>query len=137
MERVVQKIGRIREYLRLLQTLRPECHDRFPVDPIFRGAVLHYLYLLADGCIVLAELVIRQRRLRLPQTYAESFDILGEGGVIPSDFAYAFASIAGFRNFLAHDYERVDHMVVCSEIMKRLEDVDQYLQFVEEAVRQG
>lgn len=80
MERIFQKIERIKEYLRLLQTLRPECHDRFPLDPIFRGAVLHYLYLLSDGCIVLAELVIRQRRLRLPQTYAESFDILAREG---------------------------------------------------------
>ena len=106
----------------------------FLSSPFFVGR-LHYLYLLADGCLVLAELVIRQRRLRLPQTYAESFNILGECGVIPSDFAYAFAFIAGFRNFLVHDYERVDDMVVCSEIMKRLEGVDQYLQFAEETVR--
>ena len=137
MERVTQKIGRIREHLRILYLLRPECHDRFPADPIFRGAVLHYLYLLADGCIVLAELIIRMRKLRLPQTYAEAFDILGEGAVIPADFAYTFASIAGFRNFLAHDYEKVDAVVICAEVMKRLEDVEQYLQLVEEALRKG
>lgn len=134
MERIVQKIGRIREHLRLLLTLRPECRQRFSVDPIFRGAVLHYLYLLADGCIVLAELIIRQKRLRLPQTYAEAFDILGEAGVLPPDFAYAFASIAGFRNFLAHDYEKVDPVMVCAEVMKRLEDVEHYLHLVEKAV---
>ena len=78
MERILQKIGRIREYLRLLQTLRPECHDRFPVDPIFRGAVLHYLYLLADGCIVLAELVIRQRRPRLHALGCRTFIFDGD-----------------------------------------------------------
>lgn len=77
------------------------------------------------------------RKLRLPQTYAEAFDILGEGAIIPADFSYTFASIAGFRNFLAHDYEGVDAVVICAEVMKRLEDVEQYLQLVEEALRKG
>lgn len=131
MERIYQKIGRIREHLHLLHTLRPECQERFAIDPIYRGAVLHYLYLLADGCIVLAEQVIKIKKLRLPQSYAEAFDILGEGGVLPAKFAYSFAAIAGFRNFLAHDYEKVDGLIICADVMKRLEDVEQYLQLIE------
>ena len=131
MERIRQKIGRIQEHLQLLHTLRPECVERFPVDPIYRGAVLYYLYLLSDGCIVLAELVIRLKKLRTPQTYAEAFDILGESGVLPAAFAYSFATIAGFRNFLAHDYEKVDGFVICNEIMQRLDDVARYVQYIE------
>lgn len=136
MERIYQKIGRIKEHLHLLQTLRAECLERFPVDPIYRGAVLHYLYLLSDGCIILAELVIKLKKLRTPQTYAEAFDILGERGILPAEFAYSFATIAGFRNFLAHDYEKVDGFIICNEIMKRLDDVEQYLQYVEEQVKE-
>jgi len=132
MERIHQKIGRIREHLYLLHTLRPECHERFQVDPIYRGAVLHYLYLLADGCIVLAEMVIKAKKLRLPQSYAESFDILGERGILPAEFAFNFAAIAGFRNFLAHDYEKIDEGIICREVMQRLEDVEKYLKLIEE-----
>lgn len=129
-DRIHQKIERIKEHLALLHTLRPECQERFSIDPIYRGAVLHYLYLLADGCIVLAELVIKLKKLRTPQTYAEAFDILGERGILPAEFAFSFAAIAGFRNFLAHDYEKIDGMVICTEVMKRLEDVEQYLQYI-------
>ncbi len=43
-ERIHQKIERIKEHLALLYTLRPECQDRFPIVPIYRGAVLHYLH---------------------------------------------------------------------------------------------
>ena len=32
--------------------------------------------------------------------------IAGTGVLIPPDFAYSFAGIASFRNFLAHDYDR-------------------------------
>ncbi len=133
-ERVHQKIERLKEHLTLLHALRPDCEERFPIDPIYRGAVLHYLYQLADGCIMLAELVIKLKKFRTPQTYAEAFDILGDRGILPTEFAYSFAAIAGFRNFFADDYEKIDGMVICTEVMKRLEDVERYLQYIEEGV---
>jgi uncharacterized protein YutE (UPF0331/DUF86 family) len=67
-----------------------------------------YFIILSDSCIVLAELVIKHKGLRIPQSYAEAFDILGENHVLDADFAYRFASVAGFRNFLALDYEKID-----------------------------
>ena len=131
MERILQKVGRIREYLQLVRSIEGECRQRFASDPIYRGALLHYLYLLADSCIVLAELVIRQRRLRPPQTYAEAFDILGENRILEPAFAYDFARIAGFRNFLAHDYETIDAKIVCDGILPRLADIERFLESIE------
>lgn len=128
----MQRIERIREHLALLETLRSECRERFIKDPIYRGALLHYLYLVADGCIALAEQTIRKKDLRPPQSYSEAFYILGENGIIPAKFAYNFAAIAGFRNFLAHDYENIDGIVICSEIMDSLADVILFLNYIEE-----
>lgn len=78
MERIRQKIGRINEHLATIRTIKEDCRIKFAVDPLYRGALLHYLYLLSDSCIVLAELVIKRKGLRIPQSYAESFDILGD-----------------------------------------------------------
>jgi uncharacterized protein YutE (UPF0331/DUF86 family) len=137
MEQILHRTGRIREYLRLVRTIEDECLQRFTFDPIYRGALLHYLYLIADGCIVLAELVIRHKNLRVPQTYAEAFDILGDNHVIDPGFAYDFAKIAGFRNFLAHDYERIDPVFICEQILGKLADIDRYLQEVSHAIESG
>lgn len=105
-ERILQKAGRIRQYLALLSQLKGDCQEKFTSDMIYRGAVLHYLYLMADSCISLAEMQIKEKELRPPpQFYHEAFDILGEAGVLDAAFAYSFANIAGFRNFFAHDYE--------------------------------
>lgn len=68
MERINQKIGRIREYLSLIESIKDDCLSRFISDTIYRGALLHYLYLLADSCISLAELVIKHKDLRIPQS---------------------------------------------------------------------
>ena len=129
-ERVGIKIEKIREYLKLLGEMKAECEERFPKDPVYRGALLHYL---SDSCISLAELIIRERELRTPQSYSEAIDILGEAGIIPPDFAYEFAKIAAFRNFLAHDYEKMDYLRICGEALRKLDDISRYIGFMEKS----
>lgn len=126
MERINQKIGRIKEYLSLIRSIKDECLSRFAVDPIYRGAILHYMYLLSDSCIALAELVIKYKNLRVPQSYSEAFDVLGESKILDSSFAFSFAKIAGFRNFLAHDYEKVEAEFICKEIISKLGDIETF-----------
>ncbi|MCF6149102.1 MAG: DUF86 domain-containing protein [Candidatus Kuenenia sp.] len=134
MERIRQKIGRIKEYLSLIRSIKDDCLLRFTTDPLYRGAILHYLYLLADSCIMLAELVIKYKNLRTPQSYSEAFDILGENKILEPSFAYKFARIAGFRNFLAHDYERIVAEIICKEATSKLEDVDSFIEQIENAL---
>ena len=127
------KISKLKYYLKLLNEYKLECKDRFLNDPMYEGALLHYLYLVSDGCISLAEMIIKQHSLKNPQSYYEAIDILGENGIIPKEFAYNFAKIASFRNFLAHDYEKIDYLVICDEVLNRLDDIEQYLNYIEGA----
>ena len=133
-ERIKQKIGRIQEYLKLIDGLEADCQEKFQSDPIYRGALLHYLYLMADTCIALAEQMIKLKSLRAPQSYHEAFDILGDAGVLDANFAYSFARIAGFRNFLAHDYEQVQAQVICTDILGQLSDVEEFLHQIKKVI---
>ncbi|MBO8132066.1 MAG: DUF86 domain-containing protein [Candidatus Marinimicrobia bacterium] len=96
-------------------------------EEIYRGALLHYLYLIADSCVAIAEMVIRYKNLRPPQSYAEAFDILGENGILDKEFAYSFARIAGFRNFLAHDYDTLSKDKIC---LYARDNLDEVLEFI-------
>lgn len=82
---------------------------------------------MSDTCISLAEMVIKQKNLRVPQSYQEAFDILGENGILEPAFAFEFAKIAGFRNFLAHDYEKIDAKNICKNALSKLDDVREYV----------
>jgi uncharacterized protein YutE (UPF0331/DUF86 family) len=128
---IEKKIAKIRRYIKLLKEYKADCKERFLTDPMFEGALLHYLYLTSDGCIVLAQMVLKQKNINYAQSYFESIDLLGEEEIIPKEFAYNFAKIASFRNFLAHDYEDVDHIVICEEILERLDDIELYLSYIE------
>ena len=134
MERIRQKIGKIKEYLKYIEDLGKECDKKFKIDPVYRGALLYYLYLMADTCIAVAEMIIKHRELREPQSYSEAFDILGDHDILDKEFAYSFAKIAGFRNFLAHDYEEVDAQKICQDILKKIPDVKKFLQQVQKAL---
>ncbi|WP_457551464.1 type VII toxin-antitoxin system HepT family RNase toxin [Desulfobacula sp.] len=131
-ERILQKTGRIREYLSIVISLKPDCQEKFSTDPVYRGAMLHYLYLISDSCISLAEIVIKYKGLRPPQSYHEAFDILGDANILDNDFAYSFAKIAGFRNFLAYDYEIVDAELICKEVLRQLDDVKEFIDQIEQ-----
>lgn len=134
MERIQLKINRIEENLAIVHSIKDDCFEKFSDDPIYRGALLHYLFIIADSCIALAELVIKQKKLKLPQYYADAIDILGESGILEPEFAYYFSRIAGFRNFLAHDYEKIDKKLLCGEIIGKLTDVEEYLRQIKKSL---
>ena len=130
-EAIFQKIARIREILKTIDQIKGNCADKFNSDVIFRGALLHYLYLMADSCISLGELVIKLKGLRSPQSYHETIDILGEARILDEEFAYDFAKIAGFRNFLAHDYQKINKAMICDSLDKKINDVNSFIAQIE------
>ncbi len=134
LHKIEKKIDRLEYYLKLLDEYKQDCKDRFLNDPMYEGALLHYLYLVSDGCISLAEMVIKYKSLQKAQSYYESIDILGENDILPKEFAYDFAKIASFRNFLAHDYEKVDYLVICEEVLEKLDDIKEYLVYIKKSV---
>ena len=135
LHRIENKIKAIEEILSILQTLKPDCKEKFLVDKIYQGALLYYLYQSADSSIALAEMLIKYKNLTKSNSYYESIDLLGEYAIIPADFAYDFAKIASFRNFLAHHYERVDYQEICEGTLAKLEDISLYLQYIKKSLK--
>ncbi len=134
LHRIEEKILSIEELLETLDELKPDCDEKFLTDKIYHGALLHYLYLISDSSIALAEMVIKYKNIKKSNSYYESIDLLGEYGVIPANFAYEFAKIASFRNFLAHHYERVDYKEICENTLNKLEDIRLYLQYIKKSL---
>jgi uncharacterized protein YutE (UPF0331/DUF86 family) len=134
LHRIEQKILSVREMLQLLEELKPEYAQRFLTDKIYAGALLYYLYLVSDSSIAIAEMVLKYKNLKRSNSYYESIDLLGEYKIIPPEFAYDFAKIASFRNFLAHHYERIDYKEICQNSLNKLDDITLYLKYIEESL---
>ena len=132
--KIRRKIEKIIRYLEILEDFKSDCKKRFLEDVKFEGALLHYLYTVSDSCISLAEMIIKYKSLRMAQSYYESIDILGESGILPREFAYNFAKIASFRNFLAHDYEDVDYAYLCEDALNKTKDIRTYIDYIKKVM---
>jgi uncharacterized protein YutE (UPF0331/DUF86 family) len=134
---IENKLSSIRRYLDILASYRTVSLEEVESDTTLRGAIERYLYLLAQAAIDLADAFIAFRKLRKPATMAESFAILQEAGLLSRELAARLARMAGFRNILAHDYERLDYRIVLDVLHHHLRDVEDLVDAVSGSGRHG
>jgi uncharacterized protein YutE (UPF0331/DUF86 family) len=79
-----------------------------------------------EVCVDIANHVIADRGLRVPMTYAEAFEVLGEAGLLGAEQRDAMIRMTKFRNVIVHDYARVDPAIVVRILRERLEDLSRF-----------
>ncbi len=82
---IENKISSTRKYLDILENYKQFSRDDITNDIDRKGAVERYLYLVMQASIDLSEAVISYKKFRKPSTMSESFHILEEADIIPSD----------------------------------------------------
>lgn len=128
---IENKISQAKKYLIILSGYKKYGRVEIETDVNLRGAVERYLYLAIQSAIDLAEAIISYRRLRKPETLSESFEILVEAGILNADLSGRLVKMAGFRNLIAHDYERLDYDIVFDILQNRQIDIEDFLRIVE------
>lgn len=131
---IENKISTIQKYLHILDGY--QCHTRKEIEDnvTIRGAVERYLYLVAQAAIELAEATIAFKNLRKPSTMGESFSILAEGGLIPEAVSEKMIKLAGFRNVIAHEYEKINYDIVYAVLQQKLGDVEEFVDSIRRAL---
>lgn len=130
------KLSLTGKYLSILDNFKEYSRDTVETDLVIRGAVERYLYLVAQSAIDLAEAVISYKKLRKPTTMSESFYILGEEKFIDSELVQEMAKLVGFRNIMAHDYDRVNYDIVYDILQFRLKDIEAFLESVRKIIEE-
>lgn len=86
------------------------------------AAVLNILR-ACEQSIDLANHVIKTRKLGIPTSSGESFDLLRVEGVIDPDLSDRLQKMVGFRNAVVHHYQRMDIAIVRAVITSGLDDL--------------
>ncbi len=73
--------------------------------------------------IDLANYIIKVRKIGIPTSSSESYDLLARKQIIPSDLAEKLKKMVGFRNISVHEYQKIDYAIVISVIEKELGDL--------------
>lgn len=124
---IENKISSVKKYLRILERYKQYSQDEIVNDIDKKGAVERYLYLAAQASIDLAESVIAYKNLRKPSTMSDSFYILQEEGIISIELTEKMVKMTGFRNIIAHDYEKLNYAIVYDVLQSKLPDIEDFL----------
>jgi uncharacterized protein YutE (UPF0331/DUF86 family) len=127
---IENKISSVRKYLKILERYRTYSQKEIADDIDRRGAVERYLYLAMQATIDLAEAVIAFKNLRKPSTMSESFHILAEADILSQDVTGQMVGMTGFRNVIAHDYEKLNYDIVYDVLQNRLKSIGDFLEAI-------
>jgi len=131
---IENKISSIKKYLRILAVYKKYTRKGIEGDVTIKAAVERYLYLVSQAAIDLAEAVISIKGLRKPSTMTESFYILAEEGIISAAVTEKMVKMAGFRNIMAHEYEKVNYAIVYEVLQNRLKDIEAFIKAVKSKI---
>jgi uncharacterized protein YutE (UPF0331/DUF86 family) len=130
------KLRRIRELLDQLEALGAVDMNRLAAEPVTSLAIERILTLLVELAFSSNGHVAAAILGRAPDTYAESFTLAAESGMITTTLAAALRPSVGMRNLLVHDYLETDQKLVAAAVPLALEQYGDYVrqaaQFVQE-----
>jgi uncharacterized protein YutE (UPF0331/DUF86 family) len=129
---VRRKLAELAEYVTQVSEYRDLTVERYRADWKTQRIVERTLQIAIEACLDIASHVVADRALRAPSTYAETFEILMQAGLMSPGLGRAMVEMTGFRSVVVHEYTRIDAEVVIRILGKRLED---FKRFEAEALR--
>lgn len=127
---IENKISSVKKYLKILENYKKYSRKEIERDINIKGALERYLYLLAQATIDLAEAIISSKNFRKPSTMSESFYILNEEKMISGELTEKMAKMTGFRNIMAHDYDKIDYEIVYDVLQNGLKDIEKFISII-------
>ena len=127
---VLRRLALLDTYLEQLTPYRQIDLEEYRQDWKTQRIIERTLHLAVETCMDLADHLVADRRLRVPETGAESFEVLAEAQLLPGELAAKLASMVGFRDILVHDYTRLDPAIVIRVLRQDLGDLERFRDLV-------
>ncbi len=106
--RLERLLSAIAGELNVLEDLAGRPDDELVADQTAIRAVKYAFVVAIEASIDAAQHVISAEGWRVPESFADAFAVLDEGGILDDEVADAMADAARFRNLLVHGYADVD-----------------------------
>lgn len=122
---IINKLATIKrclERIRLVYTSEEE----FRADFTKQDSIILNLQRACEACIDIANVLIRQQLLGIPQSARQSFELIANVHIIEKDTAEALMKMVGLRNIAVHDYQKLNIDILIAVINKHLVDFETF-----------
>ena len=102
-----------------------------------RNMVLHAMLISIQAAIDISSHLISKNQLKRPTTYRETFELLGQAGMISEELAGELSDLAGLRNVLVHIYGELDLDEIHSVLQNDLKILRSFRDEIKELLKKG
>ena len=126
-ELLLRKLDAVKHHAARLGSKLPASASVLSGDEDLRDILSNNLCQAVQGAFDVAAHIISHIGAKVPDTYAEGFELLAGNRVIEADLARALIMASGLRNRLQHQYQTVDWGIVPASIRDGLGDFDSFV----------
>ncbi|HIJ88427.1 MAG TPA: DUF86 domain-containing protein [Desulfuromonadales bacterium] len=123
---VFRKIASLSEYQKQVSEYSALTVEQYRSDWKIQRIVERTLQMMIELCADIANHVISDNGLRIPETYADTFRVLAENNILAPDKLAVMEKMSKFRNIVVHQYETVDAEIVILVLRRHLDDFKQF-----------
>jgi len=102
-----------------------------------RNMVLHAMLISIQAAIDISSHLISKNQLKRPTTYRETFELLGQAGMISEELAGELSDLAGLRNVLVHIYGELNLDEIHSVLQNDLKILRSFRDEIKELFKKG
>jgi uncharacterized protein YutE (UPF0331/DUF86 family) len=123
---ILRKLSDLQEYLDQIREFGGMTVRQYGTDWKTQRIIERTLQMMIECCIDIAGHIISEKGLRTPATYAESFAVLYETGIINGRLLGSLEKMARCRNLIVHRYDRIDAEIIVGILKKNLGDFTRF-----------
>ena len=122
------KISEIEHYLEELESIFPLNFEDYKHDFKIKSICERYFEKIVEAVVDLAFIVIKEKKLKIPEDDENSFDILKDEKIISDALAKKLIDAKSMRNIIAHEYGKIDDEMVFHAVIEEL--IPDVLEFI-------
>ncbi len=122
-----EKTARMLGDLDALRRYEKMSWEEFTGNAERRKAVERYLHQVLERCLDLGRMLIAEQGWPDPDTNRGVMELMVEKGVLPPERLPLLKEMAGMRNILVHEYDRLDNSLVLGVVKRHLGDILDYV----------
>lgn len=128
--RVAEKVGDIKRSLARLKRHGERTDEEFLTDENAVLAARYTFIVLIEAATNIAVHIATRQLHEAPTSYADSFFIMADNGLLDEELADHLGEMCGFRSLLVHGYDRIDDTRMLAIIREDLGDLELFLDAV-------
>lgn len=125
-----RKLERTEEHLKQIYLKKDPGIVAFTRNRDLQSIILFNLIQSIQACIDMGAHIISDSGWETPSTQADIFEILAKNKIISRPLAKKMIQMAGFRNRIVHEYEKIDLKIVYTVWRKHLVDIQRFCKAV-------